>query len=164
TKDKSVPEPSKETTDKARWLQCTIRNATDFPILAEKAHFDSGRYNDNPGRVDAFEVGTFTACNGDNTFMTGVSGGQTYKIAIDEHHSFVFSIGFTNPWAGSYKAGVVESSNPEKGYEAASQAGGSIESPLYEAKDHEGEDIRFKLHISATASQRPAFVVSEIRY
>jgi hypothetical protein len=42
--------------------------------------------------VDAFEIGTFTACNGDNTFMTGVSGGQTYRIEIDEQHSFVFSI------------------------------------------------------------------------
>jgi len=65
---------------------------TDFPILAVKSYFDSGRYEDNPGRVEPFEIGVFTCCEGDNTFMTGVSGGQAYKIDIDEHHSFTFSI------------------------------------------------------------------------
>ena len=122
--------------------------------------------------------------------MTGVSGGQTYKIDIDQQHAFAFSIvsttsswhahplqapksrltccsrnqGFTNPWVGTYKAGIVASDDPKQGYEAASQDGGSVESPLYSAKDNDGHEIDFKLHISATASQHPAFVVSEIRY
>lgn len=91
-KDKEPKDPPSNVTDKYRWLQCTVRNATDFPILAQSTYWSSGRYEGNPGRVDAFEIGTFSACNGDNTVMTGVSGGQSYKIEVDETHSFEFSI------------------------------------------------------------------------
>jgi len=58
----------------------------------------------------------------------------------------------------------VASDNPEQGYEAADQAGGSIESGVYLAKDEEGKDVKIKFQISATASQHPQFVISELRY
>lgn len=78
-KTKAVPAvPDALKNDKDRWLQCTLRNATDFPILATSSHFDSGRYDSSPARVDEFDTDTFTCCEGDNTFMTGVSGGQAY--------------------------------------------------------------------------------------
>ncbi|KAK3615271.1 hypothetical protein LTR22_027497, partial [Elasticomyces elasticus] len=72
--------------------------------------------------------------------------------------------GFTNPYAGTYKAGVAASSNPEDGYNAASQAGGCVESPTYLAKDEEGHEVKVKFSISVTAGQRPQYVVSEIRH
>jgi hypothetical protein len=78
--------------EKDRWLQCTIRNTTEFSILSIASSFDSGRYEDHPGFVDAFSLGVFTCCEGDGTFMTGVSGGQSYQIDIDGQHSFQFSI------------------------------------------------------------------------
>ncbi|KAK5746740.1 hypothetical protein LTS12_022637 [Elasticomyces elasticus] len=165
TKEKPTPPVSEQiSNDKSRWLQGTLRNATDFPIVAIKSYFDSGRYDQSPARVDSFDTEAFTCCEGDNTFMTGVSGGQTYQIDLDEDNSFAFSIGFTNPYAGTYKAGVAASSNPEDGYNAASQAGGCVESPTYLAKDEEGHEVKVKFSISVTAGQRPQYVVSEIRH
>ncbi|KAI9816331.1 MAG: hypothetical protein M1826_001866 [Phylliscum demangeonii] len=159
-----TPDAGEQVKEKSRWLQGTVRNASDFPILAQRSHFDSGRYEDGPSRIDAFELATFSACNGDNTFMTGVSGGQSFKIEIDEQHAFAFSIGFTNPWAGTYKASVVTGDDPHRAYDHASQEGGSIESETYVAKDADGKEVRFKLHVSATAGQHPHWVVSETRF
>lgn len=170
--------------DKSRWLQCGIKNQTEFNISTTSSHFDSGRYEDHPGVVQAFELATFTACNGDNTFMTGVSGGQAYRITIDQNTDFQFSIvsaclysvrkvangfcvfsqGFTNPYSGTYKAGVTTGGNPEDGYSAASQDGGSIRSDLYQAEDEDGEKFTFRISVTATASQRPSFVVTEDRW
>ena len=78
---------------------------------------------------------------------------------------FFFGVqGFDNPEIGTYKAGVTASASAEDGYNCYSADGGSIESPLYEAKDADGKTVTLKFHISATPSRTPQFVISELRY
>ncbi|CZS96534.1 uncharacterized protein RAG0_05815 [Rhynchosporium agropyri] len=71
---------------------------------------------------------------------------------------------FTNPCSGSDRAGIIASNGAKEGYNSAKQEGGSFESQWYQGKDEDGNAIKFKFHISATASQRPQFVISEIRF
>lgn len=79
---------------------------------------------------------------------------------------FPFIQGFTNPVAGACKAGVAASNNPQDGYNAAGMEGGTIETGLYEAKDVDGNNVKFKFRITAAAAgdQRPLFQVTELRY
>ncbi|KAF8598927.1 hypothetical protein BDV93DRAFT_560828 [Ceratobasidium sp. AG-I] len=160
----SVPGSLKK---KYRWLQGIVRNPTEFEVIVGESYFNSGRFDKAlPSSLGSFKLGTFTACNGDNTFFTGVSGGLTYKINLDENNSFDFSIGFTNPSAGSCKAGLVASDDPEDGYNDADKTAKAIETDIYEAKDVDGNTVKFKFSITAAAGgdQRPLFQINELRY
>ncbi|TFK23484.1 hypothetical protein FA15DRAFT_745098, partial [Coprinopsis marcescibilis] len=151
--------------EKTRWIQGIIRNATDFQIRYVKSYLDSGRYDQFPSpTVNPFSTSTFTGCNGDNSALTGISGGATYRIDIDEKHSYYFSIGFTNPYLGAYKAGAIASDNPEQGYEAASKEGGDVTSGEYHAVDKDGIQLVFRLRITAAPGQRATFTIEEIRF
>lgn len=60
---------------------------------------------------------------------------------------------------------MVASDKPKDGYNSARPEGGVIESGLYEAKDVEGNTVKFKFRISAGAGgDRPSFEVNELRY
>ncbi|KAF8593003.1 hypothetical protein BDV93DRAFT_419975, partial [Ceratobasidium sp. AG-I] len=137
--------------EKRRWLQGVVRNATDFDVLVVTSYFDSGRYDQPPEHLRPFQLGTLTASEGENTVMTGVSGGLTYQVDIDRLHSFYFSIGFTNPYLGAYKAGVAPTDRPVDGYNAATKEGGTVESDLYEAKDVDNNVVYIKFRITAEA-------------
>jgi hypothetical protein len=78
-------------------------------------------------------------------------------------HQFRCAQGWTNPLAGSYKAGVVQSSNPKDGYDAADDDGGYIQSKnIFEGKDMYGKPVQFRIHISAAPSQKPQYIVSQV--
>jgi len=65
------------------------------------------------------------------------------------------------PLAGRYKAGVVESSDPKKGYDAASRRGHSINSTnTYTSKDEDGNDQEIMFHVSAFPGK---FMTVEVR-
>ncbi|KAF8598928.1 hypothetical protein BDV93DRAFT_560829 [Ceratobasidium sp. AG-I] len=159
----SVPDSLKK---KFRWLQGIVRNPTEFEVVVGASYFGSGRYQDPPLSLEAFQLGTFTVCNIDESYPTGVTSGLTYKIKLDEHKYFSFSIGFTNPRKGPCQTGVVASNNPEDGYKAVRDEGGSIETEVYEAKDVDGNAVKFKFRITAVTGneQRPLFQVNELRY
>lgn len=78
---------------------------------------------------------------------------------------FVYSVqGWTNPLFGSIKAGVVESANPEAGYEAAHREGGHIRSKnFYIGKDEKGNTTKFYIQVSASPGNDPmSFVVQQV--
>lgn len=170
TKSKSVrnatvPDVPNSLKDKTRWLQGIIRNSTDFQVRYGTSYLDSGRYDQFPSdTVDAFSLSTFTGCNGDGTVFTGFSGGASYRIDIDQKHSFSFCLGFTSPYAGAYKAAAIAGDIPEAGYEAASKEGGEVRSGMYHAVDKDGVQLVFQLRIAAAAGQRANFNIEEIRY
>ena len=71
--------------------------------------------------------------------------------------------GWTNPLIGSYKAGVVESSNPKDGCDATNDNGGSLQSKyIFEGKGKDGKPAKFRIHVSASPSLKPQFVVTQI--
>lgn len=86
--DKVIPKPPKELEEKHRWMQCTIKNATQFPLLLHESFLDSGRYWTAPGSTAEFDQIVFSCCNQDNSLFTGVSGGNSFKIILDKDHVF----------------------------------------------------------------------------
>ena len=83
-----IPDAPKDLKDKFRWLQCTIKNETQFDLLLQGTYFDSGRYWDAPGGFGQFEQHVFTCCNGDHTILTGATGGTAFSLSLDENHKF----------------------------------------------------------------------------
>ncbi|KAJ9115363.1 hypothetical protein QFC24_006978 [Naganishia onofrii] len=166
--------------DKNRWLVCTVKNMTDFPVLVMAHYSNSGRYDDPPERIEPFSTMTFTCCEKDNSFMTGATGGQAFYINVDHGHQFYFGVGYCNPTMGSTKAGAYKASADEvkdiqsdkkdaqtkvaeKAYDAASEEGNKIESDYYRAKDEEGKDVVFQFEVSASAGQKTVYTISEVR-
>lgn len=88
TTEKSVPDASSTVKNKHRWIQCTIKNKTQFQIVLLDTYWSSGRYDLAPGGASAFGQIVFDGCNGDNTILTGVSGGNSFRIVLDATHSF----------------------------------------------------------------------------
>ena len=80
--------------------------------------------------------------------------------------SISFAQGWTNPYAGSIKAAVVESSNPKDGYDAATDTGNSLDSSeRFRGKDKEKPETKtnIKFHLSAAPGQSAMFVITEVR-
>ncbi|KAI0295281.1 hypothetical protein BC826DRAFT_968528 [Russula brevipes] len=160
---KIIPAPPKDLTEKFRWIQCTIKNESQFDVLLMNTYFDSGRYWDAPGSFNQFDQSVFSCCNGDSTILTGVSGGTAFRISLDDTHYYDIAFGWTNPTAGSFKAGVVESSQAKDGFQAASPNGGSIQSTnVYEGKDKNGNPAKFKLHVSAAPGPKTLYVIKQV--
>ncbi|KAF8799219.1 hypothetical protein BYT27DRAFT_7202377 [Phlegmacium glaucopus] len=160
--DMLIPSAPKELEDKFRWLQCSLKNETQFTVLYQATYFNSGRYWDAPHSFDPFNQLVFSCCN-DDFAPTGVTGGTTFRLSLDDQHYYDFSLGWTNPSLGSYKAAVVESSNPKDAYDAATEEGGHIQSTsIFQGKDKDGQPAKFRIHISASASQKPPFVVKQV--
>ena len=69
-------------------MQCTIKNETQFDLLLQGTYFDSGKYWDAPGGFGQFNQLVFSCCNGDNTILTGVSGGTAFRLSLDDQHYY----------------------------------------------------------------------------
>ncbi|KAF3933740.1 hypothetical protein ABW19_dt0206325 [Dactylella cylindrospora] len=162
--DKKTPDAGSSLKEKTRWIQCTVKNATQFNILLEGNYFGSGRYEQAPASIDPFTQMTFSCCNGDNTIMTGVSGGTSFRVTLDDNVSYPFAIGWTSPYVGAFKAGVAESESAEEGYNQASENGKSLSSKdQYTGKDKDKNEARFYFHLSAAPGQQAMFVITQVR-
>lgn len=83
-----IPKPPTDLQNKYRWLQCTVKNETQFDALLLESYHDSGRYWTAPGSISPFSQLVFSCCNGDNTFLTGTSGGTAFRVSIDDKHFY----------------------------------------------------------------------------
>ncbi|KAF7969296.1 hypothetical protein HWV62_22427 [Athelia sp. TMB] len=158
-----IPAPPTELKEKFRWLQCTIKNETQFDVLLQGTYFDSGRYWTAPGSFSSFAQMVFSCCNGDHTVMTGATGGTALRVSLDDKHFYDVALGWTAPTAGSFKAGVVESSSPKDGYESATAEGKAVISDtIFEGKDKDGNKARFRIHLSAAPGLEALFVIKQV--
>ncbi|GJE99081.1 hypothetical protein PsYK624_153220 [Phanerochaete sordida] len=158
-----VPAPSADLKDKHRWVQCTVKNETQFDLLLEDTYFDSGRYWTAPGGFSGFAQMVFSCCNGDNTVLTGVSGGCAFRISLDDQNYYDISLGWTNPELGAFKAGVVQSAKGVDGYNAATPVGAALTSDVvFQGKDKDGNPAKFRINVSAAPGQETLYVVKQI--
>jgi hypothetical protein len=178
--DMPIPAPPKELTDKFRWLQCTVKNETQFQVFLLDTYLQSGRYWNAPSDFGQFDQLVYCCCS-DDYAPTGVSGGTAFRLRLDDQHYFNFALvskcsllwwdlrtthlllqGWSNPLVGPYKVGVVASSFAKEGYDSAGDYGVSlISQDVFEGKDKEGNTAKFLIHISAAPSQK-SFVVAQV--
>ncbi|KAI0373243.1 hypothetical protein BV20DRAFT_1050153 [Pilatotrama ljubarskyi] len=161
---KPIPKPASDLQEKYRWLQCTLKNETQFDIVLLDTYFDSGRYWTAPGNVNAFDQMVWSACNRDDSVFTGVAGGTGFRIMMDANNYHDFAVGYTNPTIGAYKAGVaVASGKGVDGYELADSAGRSgTTKAVYEGKDKDGNPVKFRFLMSGSPGQEPLFIVKQV--
>lgn len=90
-----TPPPPAGLTDKYRWMQCTLKNETQFPLVYKGTYSSSGKYWTAPGSVAVFQQLVFSVCNGDGTIWTGATGGTGFSLVLDSNNSF--NISFVSP-------------------------------------------------------------------
>ncbi|KAJ7585910.1 hypothetical protein C8J56DRAFT_787891, partial [Mycena floridula] len=159
------PAPPDSLTEKSRWLLCVIKNKTQFRILLQDKHtyFSSGRYWQPPSDILPFDQMIFTCCKGDKTAF-GVSGGTAFRLILDPVTSYNIAVGWTHPVLGSKKAGIVNSIDPEAGYNCALPEGNNLKSDLeLKGIDNDGKSGAWTLNMSAAAGSTIIYTISEIR-
>ncbi|ELQ39818.1 hypothetical protein M0657_011212 [Pyricularia oryzae] len=157
-----VPKPPTEIERRHRTFYCTVVNLTQFDILVEDSNLVSGRFFTSPQGVDKWGNMTFTGCNGDHS-PAGVTMGVSFKVSLDSTHHFDFAVGLTAPLVGHYKAGVVESLDPNAGYMAAEKGGVAINSENgYSATDEDGEQQEIKFHVSAFPGNKMTIEIRQV--
>ncbi|KAG9008764.1 hypothetical protein FRB94_012988 [Tulasnella sp. JGI-2019a] len=155
-----VPPAPPELQTKARWIHCTVRNETQFQLAPVSTYFYSGRFWDAPRSMTPTSLMVFTACNKDWSVATGVSGGTAFQLILQDDVRIHISLGWSNPYTGTIKAGAVLSKNPAYGLDVASENGNYIESPdVY--YNHDG-DIRIRFIITASPGQYTRFSVTQV--
>lgn len=133
-----VPQPGK-----SHPLAVTVFNQTQFPLVFHDLYFDSGRCGTpGPTNVAPFRSMTFSVCEADTSFMTGVSGGVEFTIAVP-NAAQKFSAGFSNPYIGSYKASVLPNADAEAAYEAIVETTTSAHLGPLNGRDRHGKPVRF---------------------
>ena len=83
--------PPDELKYKSRWMQCTLINKTNYRMEYKETNFASGVYYQAPPfSIESGGSGTFSVCN--EGWWTGVKGGNTWRIKIDNDQTVVFSL------------------------------------------------------------------------
>lgn len=90
-----TPSPPAGLTDKHRWMQCTVMNETQFPLVYQGTYYSSGKYWTAPCSMASFQEIVFSVCNGDGTFLTGATGGTAFNLVLDTSH--IFQVAFVSP-------------------------------------------------------------------
>jgi hypothetical protein len=164
--DKVIPAPPKSLTQKSRWLQCVVKNNTQFRIVLQDLHtyFNSGRYWQPPSDILPFDQMIFSCCEGDNTLFTGATGGTAFRLLLDSVTSYNIAVGWTNPYAGSIKAGIVNSIYPKDGCDCASDVGNALKFDLkLKGINTDGRSGEWSLNMSAAAGSTIVYTISEVR-
>ena len=86
-----IPSAPKELTKKHSWLQCSLKNETQFKVLLLETYSNSGCYWDAPHTFGAFEQLAFSCCN-DDFAPTGVTGGTSFRLLLDDKHFYDFAL------------------------------------------------------------------------
>ncbi|KAG8944631.1 hypothetical protein FRC04_001671 [Tulasnella sp. 424] len=169
-------EPNKKVEDNDRWLVCTVKNMTEFPILTLANWMSSGRYDNPPQRVEPFDTMTFVGCETDDSVKTGVSGGHSFCINLDGGNQFFFAFASVvepaNDQIPNLKKDDDDNDNEgkeaqlklaQKAYDNVNKSGNMIKSPIYKTKDADGKEVVFQFQISASAGQEPLYTITEVR-
>ena len=90
--NRPIEPPPQDLKEKYRWIQCTLKNATQFDIVLTDTYFDSGRYWTAPASLGAFSQMTWSACNQDGSMFTGATGGTAFRLSLDGEHQFDISL------------------------------------------------------------------------
>ena len=157
----AIPEPSRGLESRARWLTLTILNRTQFDLVFQGVYFDAGRFHTTPSNVGAFGEMTFSACEKDGRFMSGVSGGTLFSLQYTALEGAPIGIGFSNPWHGPLRAWAGETRSAERAYEANVPAAATSYAPTVKGDDVDGNATEFRIAIAYTAAQQALVTLTQ---
>jgi hypothetical protein len=158
-----IPTPPSDLTDKHRWMTVTLFNQTQFNIFwTGNDYFSSGRFWTAPTNVNPFNSMTFSVCDSDGSFLTGCSGGGAFNIQLPDGSAIPLAVGFTNPQTGAIKAAVVQSSNAEDGYSAASSDSMSTSTQSVQGQDDKGNTVSLFFTMASSPGQEATITITQM--
>lgn len=153
----AVPTNAKTVEDKYRSTVVLIENHTQFNIDVMDEYFNSGRHYQGSKKIKPFTEEIFTAVNSDTSFMTGVSGGRSFKIG----NIAQFSVGFSNPAIGPRKVSVINGNDPKLAYEKIIPKIVTTTSETYSGKDSQGSPTSFKFNYTFTPGDISVLTITQ---
>ncbi|KAJ7585909.1 hypothetical protein C8J56DRAFT_787977, partial [Mycena floridula] len=157
------PDPDPLLTERPSWIHCVVKNQTQFPIQVQgPPYLHSGRYWTPPTDIKPFDQMVFSCCNKDEV-AEGATGGTAFRITLDAITFYDFAVGWTNPFAGGFKASIVKSDNPRTAYEKATLEGNALRSEeVFRGFQKNGNPVERRIYMSAAAGQYMIYVITEV--
>ncbi len=160
-----IPTPAKTLQDKHRWLTITVFNQTQYVLQFGDSYFDSGKFWAAPTNVEPFGEMTFSGCDKDMSYETGVSGGASFTLQISETEGenvdLNMAFGFTNPQAGSTKISGLFNVNAVSAYKAVGDSTTSFTSDDYTGQDTNLEETVINFKLVASPGQEATITLTE---
>ncbi|EDR00324.1 uncharacterized protein LACBIDRAFT_314489 [Laccaria bicolor S238N-H82] len=145
---------------KRHWMQCSVKNETQYELVLADSYFDSGEYYDAPhATIPKFSVASFSVCN--RTGLAGVSGGNLWTMELDNKTELKFSLGYTDPVVGSRKSGAIVGHKAKDGYEGATQYGTNSKSGEYKGKDDKNTPTYFFFTLTAVTGHHTIYTIRQ---
>jgi len=160
-----IPDVPQDLKDKHRWVTVTVFNQSQYALVYKSSYFDSGRFWTAPTNVEPFQEMTFSGCDKDGWFLTGVSGGTTFTLQMPKegggYQELDIGIGFTNPQSGSLKSSGVFTSSAETAYDDATDSTTNNTSSNYSGNDTNGESTTINFLLVSAPGQEARITITE---
>jgi hypothetical protein len=167
---KNTKQPPSQTEGKKAWTAITIVNQTQFPLVFVGSYFDSGRFETSPTNALVFNEMTFTGVEKDGSWMTGVTGGVAFYLNLQGNNAEVakygIGIGFTSPYAGTYKASILniealDNSGAKVAYDKAIEDAVTFESETIKGIDKDGKETNFNFRCTSAPGKYAKITITE---
>ncbi|MGF1698734.1 hypothetical protein L4D09_00140 [Photobacterium makurazakiensis] len=160
-----IPDTPKDLEDKHRWVTVTVFNQTQYALVYKNSYFDSGKFWTAPTNVEPFEEMSFSGCDKDGSFLTGVSGGTTFTLQMPieggGYKEQDIGIGFTNPELGSTKASGIFSSSAEDAYDNTTDDTTEKTSSKFSGKDTNDKDTAINFLVVSGPGQEGRITITQ---
>jgi hypothetical protein len=163
-KDKRVPDPPYSLTEKERWIQCVVKNQTQFPIeYLGPMGSNLSTFVAGPNDVGAFQQLVFS-CYNDNG-SNDLIGRLGFRVKLDQHLTYDFSIDWNAPSDRAELMALISPSPKPREWngEVSSQGNAFTSEESFRGLQGKTTQVEWQLHFLAIPGVYVTYVVSEVR-
>nr|POE63649.1 hypothetical protein CFP56_04552 [Quercus suber] len=164
TGDSAVAAVDETLRGKRHWMECTVKNETQFDIFYETVYFNSGNYYATPpSKIEKYHSASFSVCNAFG--LADVSGGNLWRLRLDNNTSEYFSLGFTDPDLGARRSAAVPSVNrsPHDGYGAATAAGAGDILAWCKGRGEDQQEVWFMIELMSVTGHHTTYTIQQLQ-
>lgn len=155
----------KELKEKYRSMRVIVSNQTQFPLVYMSSKMPHGRFWTTPTNVEAFNTMEFSACNQDNSILTGLEGVAIFQLQMSKkeggYETLDISIGFDDPAIGSFSTSALFSSSSKKAEDALKSESTKKTSSALKGKDKKGHDVSINFIATATPGNEAKVTITQ---
>jgi hypothetical protein len=180
-----IPRPLLGSQDMSQWMQCTLKNETQFKVLLLDTHFEYGQYWIPPSDSGPFSQMTWSGRNNPDIPppIASLVASTTFRLLLGDNNSYDISFvsmvesyiavlwmlirlmvlvlqGWSKTFGSTYEAGVVEGIDGDTSTKPNGEA--IVSTSLFEGNDEDGNTTMFKFQISAAPSLQSLFIMKQV--
>ncbi|BDS15266.1 hypothetical protein [Aureispira anguillae] len=161
----SITAEPQDLKDKYRSMTITVCNQTQFPLVYMSSSMQHGRFWTSPTNVGKFNDMTFSACNEDNSILTGLQGGVVFQLQMPKagggYETLDIGVGFDDPAIGSFSCSALFTTAAKKASEKTKEGTTKHQSPNLKGKTKDGHDLEIAFLAVSSAGKEAKITITQ---